>query len=52
MWWVGETGFPTDAVEINFDIPVEEYGIVVEGTGMDGGTAKGRSCFILQVFLN
>lgn len=32
---------PTDAVEINFDIPVEEYGIVVEGTGMDGGTAKG-----------
>lgn len=33
---------PTDAVEINFDIPVEEYGIVVEGTGMDGGTAKGR----------
>lgn len=32
---------PTNAVEINFDIPVEEYGIVVEGTGMDGGTAKG-----------
>lgn len=36
---------PTDAVEINFDIPVEEYGIVVEGTGMDGGTAKGLQRF-------
>ncbi|EDW01320.1 CDK5RAP3-like protein [Drosophila grimshawi] len=38
---------PTDAVEINFDIPVEEYGIVVEGTGMDGGTAKGDQAYTL-----
>ncbi|EDX07994.1 GD25236 [Drosophila simulans] len=38
---------PTNAVEINFDIPVEEYGIVVEGTGMDGGTAKGDQAYTL-----
>ncbi|XP_030382960.1 CDK5RAP3-like protein [Scaptodrosophila lebanonensis] len=38
---------PTDAVEINFDIPIEEYGIVVEGTGMDGGTAKGEQAYTL-----
>lgn len=33
---------PSDVVEINFDIPIEEYGIVVEGARMDGGVAKGR----------
>ncbi|KAH8314316.1 hypothetical protein KR059_000988, partial [Drosophila kikkawai] len=38
---------PAAAVEINFDIPVEEYGIVVEGTGMDGGTAKGDQAYTL-----
>lgn len=41
---------PTDAVEINFDIPVEEYGIVVEGTGMDGGTAKGKFFYYTRFY--
>ena len=38
---------PAEAVEINFDIPIEEYGIVVEGAGMDGGIAKGDQAFTL-----
>lgn len=42
-WGIEST--PTDAVEINFDIPIEEYGIVVESVGMDGGTAKGKKGF-------
>ena len=37
----------TEVVEINFDIPIEEYGIVVEGAGMDGGIAKGDQAFTL-----
>ncbi|XP_073811457.1 CDK5RAP3 protein homolog isoform X2 [Musca autumnalis] len=51
----GETGdidwgiesAPTEGVEINFDIPIEEYGIVVEGAGMDGGVAKGDQAYTL-----
>ncbi|KAM7344774.1 CDK5RAP3 protein homolog [Cochliomyia hominivorax] len=38
---------PAEAVEINFDIPIEEYGIVVEGAGMDGGIAKGDQAYTL-----
>ncbi|XP_053966100.1 CDK5RAP3-like protein isoform X1 [Anastrepha ludens] len=38
---------PSAAVEINFDIPIEEYGIVVEGAGMDGGIAKGEQAFTI-----
>lgn len=38
-WGVEST--PADAVEINFGIPIEEYGIVVEDAGMDGGIATG-----------
>lgn len=38
---------PAEAVEINFDIPIEEYGIVVEGAGMDGGVAKGDQAYTL-----
>ncbi|XP_033247625.1 CDK5RAP3-like protein [Drosophila miranda] len=45
--WGIESAPASDAVEINFDIPVEEYGIVVEGTGMDGGTAKGDQAYTL-----
>lgn len=40
--WGIESSSNEAAVEINFDIPVEEYGIVVEGAGMDGGLAKGK----------
>uniref|UniRef100_A0A034WEC0 CDK5RAP3-like protein n=1 Tax=Bactrocera dorsalis TaxID=27457 RepID=A0A034WEC0_BACDO len=42
--WGIESG-PSEAVEINFDIPIEEYGIVIEGTGMDGGIAKGEQAY-------
>ncbi|GBP11536.1 CDK5RAP3-like protein [Eumeta japonica] len=38
---------PADAVEVNFDIPIEEYGIVVEGAGMDGGIAKGDQAYTI-----
>lgn len=38
---------PTEGVEINFDIPIEEYGIVVEGAGMDGGIAKGDQAYTI-----
>lgn len=44
-WGVEST--PAEAVEINFDIPIEEYGIVVEGAGMDGGIAKGDQAYSL-----
>lgn len=44
-WGIEST--PAEAVEINFDIPVEEYGIVVEGAGMDGGVAKGDQAYTL-----
>uniref|UniRef100_T1GLB8 CDK5RAP3-like protein n=1 Tax=Megaselia scalaris TaxID=36166 RepID=T1GLB8_MEGSC len=35
--------------EIDFNIPLEEYGIVVEGMGMDGGIAK-ESFLKMRVF--
>ncbi|XP_013114863.2 CDK5RAP3-like protein [Stomoxys calcitrans] len=38
---------PTENVEVNFDIPIEEYGIVVEGAGMDGGVAKGDQAYTI-----
>ncbi|XP_075166512.1 CDK5RAP3 protein homolog isoform X2 [Haematobia irritans] len=38
---------PAEAVEVNFDIPIEEYGIVVEGAGMDGGVAKGDQAYTI-----
>ncbi|XP_067632869.1 CDK5RAP3 protein homolog [Eurosta solidaginis] len=39
---------PTNnAVEINFEIPIEEFGIVVESAGMDGGIAKGEQALTL-----
>lgn len=44
-WGIEST--PAEAVEINFDIPVEEYGIVVEGAGMDGGVARGDQAYTL-----
>ncbi|XP_023305440.2 CDK5RAP3-like protein [Lucilia cuprina] len=44
-WGIEST--PAEAVEINFDIPIEEYGIVVEGAGMDGGIAKGDQAYTL-----
>lgn len=44
--WGIESG-PSEAVEINFDIPIEEYGIVIEGTGMDGGIAKGEKAYTI-----
>ncbi|XP_036331698.1 CDK5RAP3-like protein [Rhagoletis pomonella] len=43
----GIEGAPSDVVEINFDIPIEEYGIVVQGAGMDGGIAKGEQAFTI-----
>lgn len=33
--------------EIDFNIPLEEYGIVVEGMGMDGGIAKGDQAYTI-----
>uniref|UniRef100_A0A1A9X2Z2 CDK5RAP3-like protein n=1 Tax=Glossina brevipalpis TaxID=37001 RepID=A0A1A9X2Z2_9MUSC len=45
--WGGSESIAANAVEINFDIPIEEYGIVVEGAGMDGGTAKGDQAYTL-----
>ncbi|KAL9922647.1 CDK5RAP3 protein homolog [Glossina fuscipes fuscipes] len=45
--WGGSESTAANAVEINFDIPIEEYGIVVEGAGMDGGIAKGDQAYTL-----
>ncbi|XP_055838539.1 CDK5RAP3-like protein [Episyrphus balteatus] len=44
-WGIEST--PEDAKEIDFDIPIEEYGMVIEGVGVDGGTAKGDEAYTL-----
>ncbi|XP_037948240.1 CDK5RAP3-like protein [Teleopsis dalmanni] len=44
--WGIETS-AADNVEVSFDVPIEEYGIVVEGVGMDGGVAKGEQAYTL-----
>uniref|UniRef100_A0A0K8TRB8 Putative cdk5 activator-binding protein n=1 Tax=Tabanus bromius TaxID=304241 RepID=A0A0K8TRB8_TABBR len=43
----GETDDTTSAQEIDFDISLDEYGIVVEGVGMDGGLAKGEEAYTI-----
>lgn len=45
--WGIESSPAEAGVEINFDIPIEEYGIVVEGAGMDGGVAKGDQAYTI-----
>ncbi|XP_004525972.1 CDK5RAP3-like protein [Ceratitis capitata] len=44
-WGIETT--PTDVVEIDLDIPIEEYGIVIEGAGLDGGVAKGEQAYTI-----
>lgn len=44
-WGAEETAAP--AGEIDFNIQLEEYGIVVEGMGMDGGIAKGDQAYTI-----
>ncbi|XP_065367417.1 CDK5RAP3-like protein [Calliphora vicina] len=44
-WGIEST--PAEAVEVNFGIPIEEYGIVVEDAGMDGGIATGDQAYTL-----
>lgn len=41
------TVVPEDKVEINFDIPLDEYGIVVERVNVNGSIAKGDQAFTL-----
>lgn len=44
--WGAEETAPTTG-EIDFKIQLEEYGIVVEGMGMDGGIAKGDQAYTI-----
>ncbi|XP_055916052.1 CDK5RAP3-like protein [Eupeodes corollae] len=44
-WGIEST--PADEKEIDFDVPIEEYGMVIEGVGVDGGTAKGDEAYTL-----
>lgn len=44
-WGIEST--PEDVKEVDFDIPIEEYGMVIEGVGVDGGTAKGDEAYTL-----
>lgn len=44
--WGAEETSPNTG-EIDFNIQLEEYGIVVEGMGMDGGIAKGDQAYTI-----
>lgn len=43
--WGGNVEVATDGAEIDFNISLEESGIVVESDGMSGGVAKGEEAF-------
>lgn len=44
---ITSTAGAEDKVEINFDIPLDEYGIVVESVNTNGSIAKGDQAFTL-----
>ncbi|KAL5288500.1 CDK5RAP3 family protein [Megaselia abdita] len=46
-WGAGIDTVPETPNEIDFNIQLEEYGIVVEGMGMDGGIAKGDQAYTI-----
>lgn len=45
--WGDTDTVATPAEEIDFDVPIEEYDIVIEGDGMDGGIAKGEQAYTI-----